>query len=118
MFVFFFFFWFLPLKMYSTETELFQKKEFQTAVLNGNTENCLKLFLSVDDEQKPEFLRFQSNRFILRLLYDLYQDNDYLKSLLEKPKRPFFFYERKYLPLVRQVLKERFILRGGLPLNL
>lgn len=72
-------------------------EEFRTKVLNRpGSQDFLKFFLKVHDEQKLEFLRFQPTHFLLRILFE----------------------ERKFLPLIRKVLSERRSFEKGVPLNL
>lgn len=89
---------------------------FRKCILHQKgAENSLKTFLKVADDQKAEYLRLQSNTFLLRVFFDLTQEAVYLRELLEQPNQLIFTRERCWVPLIRQILRERSI--GRLPLE-
>lgn len=98
--------------------EILEDEHFQATIIQDeNLKNSLPLFLEVPDADKPAFLQEQNVKVLLKLLYDLSRPDEHLRDLLGV-NPPYFFFARRHLPLIRRILKERFVFREGLPLNL
>lgn len=65
-----------------------------------------------EDEARAEWLLRQETVVLLRCLYILCQDDHFLQEYLRRPNDFFFYQERRWLPSIRAILRERMWVSG------